>query len=217
MISAALALLQIASAADMARDIERGKACLTDKCVCELTPWRQQCPIEDLPAVPQDVVQCARQPGLPWCQAACASGNWEWCEGLPLDVALGIEAYVRERFTFKEERADDWDSQAEEILSDKPAIGDCDTYASTVLQLLAMAGSPPDRLGRALVRDQATRGADHQIGLGLFAGEWWIIADSLDKPRRLAGSGVKIVWSQKVSDGMHFAKGANAFTLETLK
>ncbi|HPE49160.1 MAG TPA: hypothetical protein PLR76_12215 [Hyphomonas sp.] len=197
-------LLEIISEQGMADAMERAHACKTTACICEVTPWRAGCPQVDMQAFPQDVIQCSRQPGLPWCQSACETGEWSWCAGMDRARAVELESFIRRRFIFETERTDDWDSQAEEILAGSMGRGDCDSYTSTVLQVLAMAGAPASQLGRALVRIGPVAGSDHQIGLAEFDGELWIIADSLAPPQPLNGSRYTIVWQQRLSDGFSF-------------
>lgn len=131
-----------------------------------------------------------------------------------LDYALirKIDKAVDNRFVYVLEDGDEWTSRAVEFLSDPNYIirDDCDTKASTVLDLLSRKGFPDDRLFRVVVKSpQATKSdyIDHMVGMvQVDSGTYYIVGDTFTygKPTRLDKTVHELVQISRVDWGLEW-------------
>lgn len=109
---------------------------------------------------------------------------------LTLNAIRDIDWQMRVLATYKHDAAlkDTWRSYATSVLAGKPFAGDCDDWASTVLDMLVRAGAPKDRLYRALVSTDGDV-INHFVGIvELDNGERWTIGDTFGPPEPVNGN-----------------------------
>ncbi len=114
------------------------------------------------------------------------------------------DARARRRFTYQPDppAKDRWRSFAAMVLAGKSWKGDCDDLTSTVLDLMARAGMPHDRLMRALViSPQSTGQIDHMVGIAIDeAGVEWVVGDTFESAHPRSSSKHRFVQVSRVSE-----------------
>lgn len=94
---------------------------------------------------------------------------------------IAADKKVRKLFTYVHDRAgnDEWNSFAANVKLNKPIYGDCDDFASTVLDLLAQGGAPRTSMARGLVSSKKTATVDHMVGYCMDdKGKVWVVGDT---------------------------------------
>jgi lysozyme len=130
-----------------------------------------------------------------------------------LELIREVDKFVRDRavYTFDKPGKDQWRSYASQMLANPSYVlrGDCDDWASTVLDLLARKGVPKKQLIRAMVASPEAQKAgidcDHFIGIvKLDNGQKWTVGDTFGPPSRLVfdQAGPHKIWQTSlVSEG----------------
>ena len=124
-----------------------------------------------------------------------------------------IDRSVKDRFVYadKDPGGDQWRSFATELRDDKDyvMVDDCDTLASTVLEILAWEGVPLENLFRALVSSPAARGnmVDHMVGLAKDEnGTYWVVGDTFGPPVTINRTPHKIIEVSCIDTGISWLK-----------
>lgn len=124
-----------------------------------------------------------------------------------------LDKAVDARFIYTSEEGDQWRSFATEFLADPNYVirDDCDTKASTILDLLARQGVPQDRLYRVVVLSPsatADQYIDHKVAMvRLDSGSYYIIGDTFTEgvPKSIHATVHKIVQISRVDWGTVWA------------
>lgn len=123
------------------------------------------------------------------------------------------DSRARTNYTYKHDpdNHDNWKSYADEVLDNKAWADDCDSLASTVLDLLARDGAKLENLFRVLVSSAKNGKIDHMVAYAMDSkGDLYVVGDTFSTiyPRRgmrhqeIAVSpctGVKWYYSKKTS------------------
>lgn len=94
---------------------------------------------------------------------------------------IAADKKVRKLFKYVHDKAgfDEWNSFADNVKLNKPIYGDCDDFASTVLDLLAQEGAPRTCLARGMVSSKKTATVDHMVGYCIDdKGKVWVVGDT---------------------------------------
>lgn len=120
------------------------------------------------------------------------------------------DKFVAVRFTYTHDKVENWRSHASELLADKDyhMRDDCDGLASTVLDCLARAGVPLDKLWRVVVKSpQAGRNdyIDHMVGMiEVDSGQRYIVGDTFSegKPVKVERTVHTLVETSRLDEGI---------------
>jgi|TARA_R100000687_G_scaffold81861_1_gene79700 hypothetical protein len=110
-----------------------------------------------------------------------------WPKGDSIEVMREIDARVRDRFVYRRELDDTWQSHVDIMLmTEHRWAGDCDDLAATVVALGRCAGVPEDRLGFMLVKVNGSDSVNHMLGFYTdTSGRSHAVGDTFGRPRPL--------------------------------
>lgn len=110
-----------------------------------------------------------------------------WPKGDSIEVMREIDRLVRDRFVYRRELDDTWNSHVDiMLLTGHRWAGDCDDLAATVVALGRCAGIPEDRLGFMLVKANGADYVNHMLGFYTDPqGRSHAVGDTFGMPRPL--------------------------------
>lgn len=121
-----------------------------------------------------------------------------WPRGDSIEIMREIDKRVRDRFVYRRELDDTWQSHVDiMLLTEHRWAGDCDDLAATVVALGRCAGVPEDRLGFMLVKANGSDSVNHMLGFYTDAGgRSHAVGDTFGTPRPLlTGNQAPYAWT----------------------
>lgn len=114
-----------------------------------------------------------------------------------------IDIAARKRWSYAADAAvqESWRSHADHVLRGEAWAGDCDDLASTVLDLLARDGVPPQSMWRVMVDSYGGAKIDHQVGMVQDdAGMFLIVGDTFGPTSPAAASRHRIILAHRLDE-----------------
>lgn len=156
----------------------------------------------------KDREACSVQADLAWCAEAAVEkvAYTEWT----LEAVSGLQAKLTANFQYSYAVELPWRSHFEEAASGRRWVDDCDGLTFTMIDALARAGYPTDKLYRAVVSPAGNASSvAHMVGIVEVGGLYYVVGDSNHaEPYPLRQARFKPLLLSKVSEGSRWKRAA---------
>ena len=156
----------------------------------------------------KDREACEAQPHLAWCSDGAVEkvAYTEWT----LESVAGVQAKLTTSFQYSYAVDLPWRSHFEDAAAGSRWVDDCDGLTFTVIDALARAGFPTDKLYRAVVSPEGNASyVAHMVGIVEVGGLYYVVGDSDHAaPYPLRKARFKPLLLSKVSEGARWKRAA---------
>ncbi len=156
---------------------------------------------------PKDREACSAQ-ALAWCSEAAVEkvAYTDWT----IEAVAGLQAKLTANFQYSYAVEMPWRSHFEAAAAGQRWVDDCDGLTFTMIDALARAGFPTDKLYRAIVSPQGNASSvAHMVGIVEVGGLYYVVGDSDHaEPYPLRQARFKPLLLSKVSEGSRWKRAA---------